>query len=143
MKVTTVIDPTREEEIIIYVKKESPLADAIEKLAREGEKELVGYKDSCSYILDPAEILYFSTEGSRVTATTQEGSFTLKTRLYALEEELPKNFIKINKSCIANIKMISRFDSSFSGTLIVIFKNGNRDYVSRRNIKKVKERLGL
>lgn len=143
MKVTTVIDPAREEEIIIYAKKKSPLTDAVEKLASKEDRALIGYRDSCSYILDESDVLYFSTEGNRVFATTGEGAFLLKARLYTLEESLPESFIRINQSCIANIKKISRFDSSLSGTLVVIFKNGHRDYVSRRNIKSVKERLGL
>ena len=56
---------------------------------------------------------------------------------------LGTDFIKINQSCIANIRQIQRFDTSFSGTLRVIFKNGYTDYVSRRQLKAVKERLGL
>ena len=41
------------------------------------------------------------------------------------------------------IKKIKKFDTSVSGMLTVTFKNGYRDYVSRRNLKSVKERLGV
>ena len=58
-----------------------------------------------------------------------------------LEESLPDNFLKINKSCIANIDKIKSFDATITGTLAVNFKNGYRDYVSRRRMKSVKERL--
>ena len=53
------------------------------------------------------------------------------------------NFIKINKSCIANLKKIKRFDASFGGAMQVTFKNGHTDFVSRRNLKNVKERMGI
>ena len=69
--------------------------------------------------------------------------FEIKTRLYVIEEKLPENFIKINQSCIANINQIERFNASISGTLKIRFKNGYTDYVSRRQLKNVKERIGI
>ena len=52
-------------------------------------------------------------------------------------------FIKINQSTVANITKIERFETSIGGSLSVRFKNGYRDYVSRRNLKKIKERMGI
>ena len=67
-----------------------------------------------------------------------------KKRLYKIEEMLEDDdFIKINQSCIVNIKMIESFDASIGGALMIKLKNGYRDYISRRQIKAVKERLGL
>ncbi len=74
---------------------------------------------------------------------TRDEEILIYARLYNIEEMLNKDFIKINQSSIANISKIQKFDASISGTLKVIFKNGYTDYVSRRNIKKVKERIGL
>ena len=56
---------------------------------------------------------------------------------------LDENFIKINQSCIANIRQIEKVEGTFSGSLSVVFKNGYKDYISRRNLKNVKERLKL
>ena len=67
----------------------------------------------------------------------------LKQRLYQVEDNLDKDFIKINQSTIANIRMIERFSVSIGGSLQVIFKNGYKDYVSRRQLKSVKERMGI
>ena len=53
------------------------------------------------------------------------------------------DFVKLNQSCIVNIKKIECFDASLGGALKVTLKNGYRDYVSRRQLKAVKERLGL
>ena len=39
--------------------------------------------------------------------------------------------------------MISHFDLSLGGTMKVVFKSGYKDYVSRRQIKNIKERLGI
>jgi len=70
-------------------------------------------------------------------------TFRLNHRLYQLEERLGTRFLKINQSCLANIQQIQRFDASLAGALLVIFKNGYRDYVSRRQLKTVKERMGF
>ena len=87
----------------------------------------------------------FSEEelGSWAFAITEKERLRLKCRLYQLEEVLPEYFVKINQSCVANIRKVARFDTSVSGTLLIKFKNGYKDYVSRRQMKAVKERLGL
>ena len=91
----------------------------------------------------PQEVFCFIVENSKVYAICDDKKYLLKLRLYNIEQTLDKDFIKINQSSIANINKIQKFDASIGGTLKVIFKNGYTDYVPRRNIKHVKERLGL
>ena len=143
MKCTIEINEDREEEIIIYAKKRSRLVDKLEDLATQDDFELTGYRETASKILELSEIYFFTTEDNKVFAVTEKEKWQLKTRLYKIEENLPSSFIKINQSCIANIKKIDHFDSMFSGAMAVIFKNGATDYISRRQLKLIKERLGL
>jgi len=143
MKYRTIIDETHEEEVIIYAHKRTELVESIESLVSESTAELLGYDGSNAVILNLSEIIYFTVEDNKVYAVSEKGKYRLKQRLYVVEEIVDRNFVKINQSCIANIRKIVRFDSSFSGSLSVIFKNGYRDYVSRRQLKKVKERIGL
>ena len=144
MKCKTVIDPKREEEILIYAHKRSKLVEEIEALAERGSKEWIGYDDQRQILqFSSHEIYCFVSESNKVFAITTRGRLAIKERLYLLEELLDDNFVKLNQSCIANIRMIERFDASFSGTLSVIFQNGYRDYVSRRQLKIVKERVGI
>jgi DNA-binding LytR/AlgR family response regulator len=82
-------------------------------------------------------------EAGKVYAMTLNHKWQLKGRLYQVEELLPSSFVKINQSCLANIRKIQRFQSTIGGTLQVVFENGYVDYVSRRQLKTVKERLGL
>ena len=56
---------------------------------------------------------------------------------------LGDDYLKINQSCIVNIKAIKQFDVSLGGSLMISLKNGYRDYVSRRQVKAVKERIGF
>ncbi|MBO5859482.1 MAG: LytTR family transcriptional regulator [Clostridia bacterium] len=143
MKLKLFIDPERDEEIIVYAHKKSSLTDAIEQLVSENGFELIGYTETQAVKLNPNEICCFSVIGEKVFARSISGDYRVKFRLFQLEEQLPDTFVKINQSCIANIRMVDRFDSSISGSLLIRFKNGTSDYVSRRQMKKVKERFGL
>ena len=143
MKCRIILDPDREEEVVIYAHSRSPLVTALEELAREPQKELIGYREGEGLRLDLAQICCITTEDGKVFALTKDGKWQIKSRLYLLEKSLCGDFIKINQSTLANLAQIERFDTSKAGTLKVKFKNGTVDYVSRRNLKKVKDRLGL
>lgn len=143
MKYKIFIDKDQKEEIIIYCKEKTKLSEQIEKLIDSYGMEFIGFKEREAIPLDLNEIYSFVVEMGKVTANTEIDNFQIKYRLYQLEELLPDNFIKINQSCIVNIRKIKRFFATVGGTLNIELKNGYKDYVSRRNIKKVKERLGL
>lgn len=137
------IDVNCEEEVIVRTKRITPLVKEIKRLCKEETFHLIGYQNGEGFRLTPAKICCFVVEDNKIWAITTDAKLQVKCRLYQLEEQLPENFIKINQSCIANINMIERFDASIGGTLTVKFKNGYTDWVSRRNLKHVKERLGL
>ena len=143
MKFRLIIDKSREEEVIVYAHEKTKLIEEIENLVKENNFELVGFVDREAVKLDLAEVYCFISENNNVFAICEKEKFRLRERLYKIEEKLPENFVKINQSCIADIKKIKRFDTSFTGVLKVVFKNGYTDYVSRRNVKNIKERLGL
>lgn len=143
LKISIFIDKTREEEIQVYAHGESELLEQIKSLVNDYSSQINGYKEKEIYPIKISEIYCFTVENNKVYALTKDDKFLLKERLCNIEKDLSNDFIKINKSCIANIKKIERFDAKFSGTLIVKFKNGYFDYVSRRSVKSVKERLGL
>ena len=137
-----IIGENETEEIIIRAHKRTQLIDEIERLVNESNN-LYGYRDNEIINLDFNDIFCFYVENNKIYALTENDKFIIKSRLYSIENLLDKNFIKINQSCIVNMRKIKKFDSSIYGTLRVILKNGYEDYVSRRNIKSVKERLGL
>lgn len=143
MKCTVILDKTREEEIVIYAHQKNEMIFEIERMAQEKPLQMTGFLNEEIVRLEPQDIYCFTVEGGRLYAIGENEKYLIKARLYNIEEILDKSFIKINQSSIANVKKIQKFDASISGTLKVIFKNGHTDYVSRRNVKNVKERLGL
>ena len=143
MKLRIVIDKNHDEQILIYAHEKTALICDIEQLVNNDSFDLTGYGETETIKLNLYEICCFITEENKVYALSEKGKYRLKSRLYQIEENLNDNFVKINQSCIANIKKIDKFKASVGGALTVIFKNGYEDYVSRRNLKNVKERLGL
>lgn len=143
MKCKIFIGKEYEEEVLVYAHEETELVKRIQSLVSEENLILIGYKEKEAFQLNLFDINCFLVEDNKIYAFTQDDKLLMKCRLYKLEETLPQNFIKINQSCIANINKIERFGTSFSGSLTVRFKNGNTDYVSRRKMKSVKERLGI
>lgn len=143
MDCKVVIDKERKEEVVIYAHEKTKLVEQIESLVLEDPIELIGYKDREAVKLELSEVSCFIVEDNKIYAVCDSDKFIVKSRLYKLEEVLTENFVKINQSCIANIKKIKKFDASFSGSLLVVFQNGYTDYVSRRRLKNIKERFGL
>ena len=143
MKFKLFIDKNHDDEVIVYAHEESELTKQIEDIVTKSESQIVAYIDREAVVLELADVYCFVVEDNKVFAITSKEKLKVKSRLYQLEEMLPHTFVKVNQSCIANIKTIKSFDSKISGSLLVRFKNGYSDYVSRRQLKVVKERMGL
>lgn len=144
MKFTLNIDKTLDEEVIVNAHEKTPLIEQIEHLVINNTFELIGYKsDKTATILDFADINCFVVSDNKVYAFTSDDKYIIKLRLYQLMDKVPHSFIKVNQSCIGNIRQISRFDASLAGSLLVKFKCGYTDCVSRRQLKEFKERFGI
>lgn len=143
MKYKLIIDESKEEEIVITCHQKREIFDQIEQLITKLDSSLIGYENEDIVMLDYNDVHCFVSENNKVYALTNKHKYLIKKRLYQIEEVLDLNFVRINQSCIANIKQIKKFSASFDGFLQVHFKNGYTDYVSRRELKKVKERVGI
>ncbi len=143
MKIKVFIDKDHPEEVHIYAHEKTKIIEGIEQVIENNSFSLVGYMDEESVKINLLDVHCFGVEDNKVYALTETERLRLKQRLYQLEEKLPDNFVKINQSCIVNINKIDRFKADFSTSLSVILKNGYKDYISRRQLKSVKERLGF
>lgn len=143
MKCTIFIDKEKNEEVLIYAHEKTSLIERIEKLALSSDIEIIGYTDQIITKLIPTDICCFIVENNKIFALTMYEKFQIKQRLYEIETILDDNFVKINQSCIVNIEKIERFNASVAGSLMVTLKNNYKDYISRRQLKIVKERIGF
>lgn len=143
MKFTINIDENiQENELIINASEYDEQIRNIENFISNLDNEIYGYKDKYTIKLCLNDIFCFTIEDNHVVAILEKEKYFVKKRIYTIEENLNESFLKINQSTIVNIKRIKRFNASFSGTLMVELENGYKDFVSRRQLKKVKEIIG-
>ena len=131
--------------LVIYT---AQITDEVTQLAnrlRQGsEQRLLGFREDETILLEPDDVYSFFTQGQTVQARTKLGVMRVKHRLYELEENLPKaDFVRVSHSEIVNFKNVKSFEVSISGTINLKFSNGEYAYVSRRNVKAIKDYLGL
>ena len=137
------IESNDREEVIVYGKEKNDLVLSIEKMCSNDDYNLIGYDEGYICRLNPLDIECFFTEEDKIYALEKGNKYLVRKRLYELHLLYKENFIYINQGCLANVDLIDRFDASISGALIVVFKSGYKEYASRRQIKSIKERLGI
>ena len=107
------------------------------------EDYLVGIADDQACVLDISDIIRVFVEDRKVFVVTTKGKFIVRKKLYEMNNLLTKDFVKISQSEIANIKFIKNLDLSIRGTIVIVYKNSDISYVSRRLLKDFKTKLGL
>ncbi len=145
MKFRLIIDKDKEEELVATVHRRYPVIDKIEALVTgTGSDSIAAYLDDEIRLLAFDEVDCITVIGGKTFAVGSNGrKYLLKKRLYEIEETLPPEFIRINKSSIANGNRILRFKTTISGGVDAEFKCGYTEYVSRRCFAELKRRFGL
>ena len=108
---------------------------------------IIGIQNNDIFILNVTDIIEFFSEDKNVFCKTKEGIYRLKEKMYYLEELLPdKDFIRISNSAIININHVKCFNTDIIGKIIVKFKDGTEEPVSKRKtaeiMKFLRERRG-
>jgi len=143
VKCEVIIGNVDEEKVIIYARERTPDIESIEDLVRSCGNEITGYYGNEIYRFPYAEADVYAVENGRIYAYLGSRKLAIRERLYEIEEIVGDVFVKINQSCIVKVSEIEKFESSFGGSVRVIIKNGYKDYISRRQLKSVKERIGF
>ncbi len=116
----------------------------VDLLSVETPQLLAGFRNDQFEILDPTKVLRLYAQQGKVIAVTENGEYTLRQRLYELEEKLEKDgFIRISNSEIINLRKAKNFDLSLAGSICVRLSDGTITYVSRRYVSKIKQLLGI
>jgi DNA-binding LytR/AlgR family response regulator len=106
------------------------------------KKHMTFYKGETEYYLSLEEILFFETEESGICAHTIDNIYSVKYKLYELEELLPGYFMRVSKSTILNTNHIYSITRSLSSSSRVEFQNTHKQvYVSRYYYKPLKIKL--
>ena len=144
MKFKLIIDPSREEEVVVVAHAPNDLTAKLEEmvLRYSGNDKLPAYADEEMRMLPLAQIECITVRDGKTLAIDTKGQqYRLRMRLYEVEKLLPGYFIRINKSALANEKRLERFVATYSGGVDAVFKCGYREYVSRRCFAEIKRRI--
>lgn len=116
----------------------------LKRLSESSPQMIVGIRDGRLEVLEEADIIRVYASAGKVFAVTENGEYTVRLRLYELEERLDKSmFVRISNSEIINLKKVRHFDLRLTGTICVKMSNGTVTYVSRRHVTGIKRLLGL
>jgi DNA-binding LytR/AlgR family response regulator len=130
---------------IIYTRQVSPeVTAAVNRLIADAPQRLTVYRGEEVLLIQPEEVFAIRTEGQRVMACLENGTYRLKSRLYELEDQFAgTSFVRISNSEIINFDKVVSLDLSISGTISLRLKNGGKAFVSRRYMDKIKNYLNL
>ena len=146
MEVEVRIDPEYKlPKVIVLTDKVTDEVNAIvSRLSEEAPRIIAGFRDDMLRIIDHDEIKRIYSSGGKVFAETADGEYTLRQRLYEMEERLDNSrFVRISNSEIINLQKVRCFDMNLVGTICVSFIDFGTTYVSRRYVTKIKKILGV
>ena len=135
----------KEPKIIILAGEDSPeLRRLAEELSGLALGPVAVWKGEQALRLPQGDFLRFYADGKGVSAQTGEEVYSVRLRLYELEERLdPRRFVRISNSEIINLDRVTAVDLSLTGTIRMTLDGSVQAYVSRRYVKKIKETLNL
>ncbi len=145
MKVRIRIDPACEApEIVVRTARVTPELEALVRSLEGGGEQLTAYTERGAVFLPLEAVIRVYAQRQAVLAQTAEGTFTLRQRLYELEEKLaPHRFVRISNSEIVNARMITGMDFSLTGTIRMSLRGGVETYASRRYVSKIKKQFDV
>lgn len=146
MQIEIKIDENCKETKIIVVtdKMTEEINEIIKRISSEQKQMIAGFKNDVVELLQPNDICHIFTESSKVYVQTDRGIYTIRLRLYELENILDnKIFIRVSNTDIINLKKVKSFDLSITGTICIKMLDGKEVYASRRSVAKIKQILGI
>ena len=147
MKVEVQIDPGLDEPAVIV--RAPSLTGEIEALVQKLRasalpRPFTVYQEREPVRVSRSAVLRFFAEDKGVFCQTGQGVYTVRQRLYELEEELEgARFVRVSNSEIVNLDRVTALDLTLTGTIKMTLEGGTACWVSRRYVKKIKQALGL
>lgn len=142
MKFEVSIDPAYKEPkvIILTDKMTDEISDLMRRLSETYTDAIAVFSDRGVEIVECKDIVRIYAEKQKVFLQTASGIYTVRARLYELEEKLNNQFfVRISNAEIVNMKMITNMDISMTGTIGVFLKGNIKTYASRRYVSKIKK----
>ena len=127
---------------VIHTNEMTPQINKLISYVQNLDHVIAVYEEDNIVILKPEEIYMIVSAGRSVTIYCEKQEYLSRTCLYEFEDMLKSSFIRISKTTLVNLHQIRRVEPSFNGMLVVM-KNGQKDYISRKYLPEFKKYLGL
>lgn len=146
MKIHLIINKDFEgTEIHIHAKEYNEQIEQLMKQLQSTQTPIMidGYLKQEIYMIKIEEIYSIYADGSKVYLQTEEQEFEAKKKLYELEMQFSKDFVRVNKSTLINLNKIVSIQLATIGSTQVLLDNDVSIHISRKYLKELKVQLGI
>ena len=122
------------------------LSQDIEKMIammRMLDMQISAEKNGETYILDTDQILYIEALERKTFIYTETEMYESELKLYEAEQLLERDFLRISKQTIVNLRMIKSLKADINRKIKLTLKNGEQIMVSRMYSDELRKKLGV
>ncbi|MBN1463875.1 MAG: LytTR family transcriptional regulator DNA-binding domain-containing protein [Paludibacteraceae bacterium] len=96
------------------------------------------------HVISVPDILYLQAEGDYVMIYTPDGNFLKEQTMKYFEQHLPQQkFVRVHRSCIVNVEIISRVELYEKQNYLLHLQNGTKIKASTNGYRLLKKTLSL
>ena len=144
MKVTITKDIESGTAVEIHCREVTSETERLERYIRRFDERLQATSEGNTYNVQIDEILYIESVDKKTFLYTTGHVLQTEKRLYELEELLDeKTFFRASKSVIVNLNKITKLKPEVTRNILATLTNGEVIVISRRNVKALKELIGV
>ena len=144
MKVTITKDIESGTAVEIHCREVTSETERLERYISRFDERLQATSEGNTYNVQLDEILYIESVDKKTFLYTRGHVLQTEKRLYELEELLDeKTFFRASKSVIVNLNKITKLKPEVTRNILATLTNGEVIVISRRNVKALKELIGL
>ena len=144
MKVTITKDIESGTAVEIHCREVTSETERLERYISRFDERLQATSEGNTYNVQLDEILYIESVDKKTFLYTTGHVLQTEKRLYELEELLDeKTFFRASKSVIVNLNKIMKLKPEVTRNILATLTNGEVIVISRRNVKALKELIGL
>jgi DNA-binding LytR/AlgR family response regulator len=144
MKVTITKDIESGTAVEIHCREVTSETERLERYISRFDERLQATSEGNTYNVQIDEILYIESVDKKTFLYTTGHVLKTEKRLYELEKLLDeKTFFRASKSVIVNLNKITKLKPEVTRNILATLTNGEVIVISRRNVKALKELIGV
>lgn len=131
-------------EVVIRANKLDSDVERLVAMMRMVNMQIDVRKNDETYLLDVEKILYIEAVERKTFVYTSDETYESDLKLYEIEQELlERDFFRISKQSIVNIRMIKSLKSDINRKIRITLRNDEQIIVSRMYSDELRRKLGL